>query len=538
MQQYKQAFELSSDLVLFLDKDLSILWTNNAFINFKKEHHIKELFEFIDSDVLKNAIASSAIINREDVLTFDFSFKYLHFHTKFSCLESGTFVLVCHSTQHKETIHKLTYTDQLTQVGNRALSRKVLNDFYKKSKLNPKLKMIFLGINFRNFDRVDYFYGYKVGDRILKDFAQALQNITTNNKVFRSSGSQLLLMHTYENDDFDINGFVEQVIDIFIKPIEIDNNNQMQIFTNIGIVVLPKDAKNTTDAFTCVSLANDKAEKLYEKVSVVFYQESFGHESAEDFAIEKKLEEAIQNNRLELFYQPKIDLGKKQIYGFEALLRWKDPELGFISPLDFIPIAENTGQIVPIGLWVLRQVCLQNNAWQKQGFNFKVSLNVSIRQLQLSNFIQLFQEVLEETGADTSYIELEITENILSERLEEIMDLFEQIKKLGFSISLDDFGTSYSSLSYLKDLPIDILKIDKSFIKDSYDNIKDSAITKTIVTLAKELDLKVIAEGVETKEQVCLLENLSCDFVQGFYYYRPLNNEKLEDLLKKSLTVE
>ncbi len=535
MQLYQQAFELSSDLVLFLDKDLSILWTNKAFISFKKEHNINELSEFIDCNVLKNAISNNAIINRDEVSTFDFTFKYLSFHSKISCLESGTFVLVCHSTQHKETIHHLTYTDQLTQVGNRAFSLKVMKDFYDEYAVNPKLKMLFFGISFRNFDRVDYFYGYEVGDRILKEFAHQLQNFTAGNQVFRSSGSQLLLMHIYENDDFDIDGFIQQVVDIFQKPFEIDDNNQMQILTNIGVVVLPKDAKNPTDAFTCVSLANDKAEKLYEKVSVVFYKEDFGHENAEDFEIEKKLDEAIKNNHLELFYQPKIDLENKQIYGFEALLRWRDPELGFISPLDFIPIAEDTGQIVPIGLWVLRQVCLQNNAWQKQGFNFKVSLNVSIRQLQSPNFIQLFQEVLEETGADTSLIELEITENILSESLDEILELFAHIKQLGFSISLDDFGTSYSSLSYLKNLPIDILKIDKAFIKDTYNNIKDSAITKTIVTLAKELDLKVIAEGVETKEQIALLENLSCDFVQGFYYYKPLNKEKLETLINQRL---
>ncbi len=530
MQAYKKAFELSSDLVLFLDKNLSILWTNKAFGKFKKEHKLNKLNDFIPYQSLQNAINHH---NQDDEYEFDFAFKELYFHAVFSALEK-TFVLVCHSTKHKKTIYHLTYTDSLTQVGNRTFSIKTINEFYEKLVFNPQLKMLVLGIDFRNFDRIDYFYGYKVGDSILKNFAQTLQNLQKNNMVFRISGNELLLMHTFDDDNFNLDEFMQQITDVFNKPIRIDEKNSMHILTNIGAVILPKDAKNKNDVLKNVNLAYEESTKLYEKVSVVFYQEDFGHKTAKDLKIEQKLEKAIENNHFELFYQPKIDLENKKIYGFEALLRWQDPELGLISPLDFISIAEDTGQIVQIGLWVLEQVCLQSNAWQQQGLNFKISLNVSIRQLQDPNFIQLFKEVLEKTGANTSLLELEITESILSERLEEIVDLFVKIKQLGFSISLDDFGTSYSSLSYLKNLPIDILKIDKSFIKNTEHDIKDSAITKTIVTLAKELNLKVIAEGVETKEQVNLLEDLSCDFAQGFYYHKPLNLDNLTNLLKQN----
>ncbi len=538
MQIYKKAFNLSSDLVLFFDKTLSILWMNKAFKAFKKEHDIDELADFVPYNLLRNAF--DAFLNSHDTYECEFSFRHLYFDVKFSTTEmdDDQFMLVCHSTQHKKTIYELTYVDPITKVGNRTFALKELDEFYEQSALNPDLKMLMLCIGFRNFDRIDYFYSHDVGDRILRHFAQDLQSFKAGNKVFRTSGHGLLLFYKFEEDAFDIDAYVQQVVTIFNKPIQIDEENAIQVLTSIGVVVLPKDAKSTAEALINVNLTNDQSKKLYEKVAVQFYQESFSNKNLTNLTIERRLEDAINNNHLELFYQPKINLAKKQIDGFEALLRWHDPDLGWISPDDFISIAEDTGQIVQIGLWVLKQVCLQSNKWQSQGFNFKLSLNVSIRQLQDPNFFRLFTNIVEETGVDTSLIELEVTESILSESLEEITELFTQIKRLGFSISLDDFGTSYSSLSYLRDLPIDILKIDKSFIKHTCDNAKDMAITKTIVTLSKDLQLQVVAEGVETKEQVSLLESLSCDFIQGFYYYKPLDAKKLESLLTQSLTVK
>ncbi len=524
----KESFELSSDLVLFLDDSSSVTWHNSAFSAFKKDHNIKGLTNFVPHKLLQEALDS-----HKELYEFSFDFGLLHFRAKLSRLKHvGTCILICDNTQHRQSLYNLMYKDPITKIGNLALSIKTVNDFFSQLEDNPKSQMLIMGIDFEGFERIDFVYGYEFGDKVLTNFAKQLQDFKTGNVVCRTSGNYILLMHKYEEDDgFDLDEFKQQVIDIFDKPVVIDEKNSVSISTKIGAVILPKDGKNRNQAINSIKLAQQESKKYYDTVSLVFYQPSFGHANDHILNIGKKLEEAIENNHLELYYQPKVDVNNKKIYGFEALLRWHDPQLGFISPADFIPIAENTGKIVQIGLWVFEQVCIQINTWHSKGFDFKVSLNVSIRQLQDPNFISSFKQVLEETKVDTSLIELEITESILSEDLEIITQLFKQIKDLGLSISLDDFGTKYSSLSYLTNLPVDILKIDRTFIKDSCTNVKDAAIAKTIVILAKELQLKVVAEGVEDQDQVDLLEDMQCDYIQGFYYYRPMCVSDIDTLL-------
>ncbi len=530
IQTYQDTFELSSDLVLFFDRNLSLIWGNSAFNKFKKEHNIIELSSFIPDELLKKTFDN--INNPDDLHEFTFNFGLLHFHAKFSRLKvKDTFALVCDNINHRQSLYNIMYRDPITKIGNLALSIKTVNDFSAEIKENPNAKMLMMGIDFEGFERIDFVYGYEFGDKVLTNFAQQLQDFKEGNIVCRTSGNYILLFHKFEDDNFDIDGFSKQVIDIFDKQIKINDKDSVSISTKIGGAILPKDGKNRNEAINSVKLAQKKAKEYYDRVSLVFYEESFGNRNDYILKIGRKLEEAITNNQLELYYQPKVDVDSKKICGFEALLRWNDPEVGFISPAEFIPISEDTGKIVEIGLWVFHQVCLQINAWNEQGFYFKVSLNVSIRQLQDPDFISSFEGVLNKTGVNRSLIELEITESILSDSLEQITLLFMRIKKLGLNISLDDFGTKYSSLSYLTNLPIDILKIDKSFIKDSCNNTKDSAIVKTIVTLAKELQLKVIAEGVEEPEQVSLLEFIECDYIQGFYYYKPMNVKDINHLL-------
>ncbi len=518
-------FELISDLVLFLDSSLSVTWCNSAFCHFKDKHNITDVTDFIPQSLLNKAID-----NTDD--SYEFEFQSLHFQvTCYQLQNTDTFVVICDNTDDRQQLYELIYTDPVSKVGNLALSIKTINDFFVELADNPQAQMLIMGIDFDGFERIDFVYGDNFSDSIVIEFARQLQAFQEGNIVCRTSGDDVLLMHRFEGDELDIEHFKQQVIDIFSNPFVTEDNNRIAINTNIGGAILPKDGKNRDQAINSVQLAHQEAKKYYDTVSLVFYQPSFGHANDHLLNISNKLEEAIENNYLELYYQPKVNVLNKKIYGCEALLRWHDPDLGFISPADFIPIAENTGKIVQIGLWVFEQVCQQINTWQSKGFALKVSLNVSIRQLQDTNFISSFKQVLEETKVDTSLIELEITESILSEDLEVITQLFQQIKALGLSISLDDFGTKYSSLSYLTNLPVDILKIDRSFIKDSCTNIKDAAIAKTIVILAKELQLKVVAEGVEDQEQVSLLEDIQCDYIQGFYYYRPMCVGDIDKLL-------
>ncbi len=530
---FKKTLDFVDDLVLIYDKNLSLLWANKAFYAFKKTHNIQNLDDFFQIDKIKHNLE-----NKDNSYDFNYSFDEVDFDVKSSYIDEDKkdehILVVFSKTVHEKTIYKLTYTDSLTLAGNRELNVKKIYEFYEKRKSNPKLKMLAFGINFRHFEKIDYFYGFDIGDKILRDIAKSLQALSVDDMVFRISGTQLVMMYEYEDDDFDINAYTKKVIDVFKTPICIDETNTIQLFTNIGVVVLPKDGNSKQDVLKNLMLAYEESKKHYEKVSLVFYKDSFSHKAIKDLDIEKKLEEAIHHNHLELFYQPKIHLKSKKIYGFEALIRWRDPIKGLISPADFIPVAEDTGQIVQIGSWVLKQVCLQSNEWQRQGYNFSISLNVSVRQLQDPNFIDIFTNIVNQTGVDTSLIELEITESILSENLEEIVELFTHIKQLGFSISLDDFGTGYSSLSYLRNIPIDILKVDRSFVKNVCNHSQDAAIAKAIVTLANELSLKVIAEGAEDENQVAFLEDIDCHFVQGFYYYKPMDLDNLAKLIEKT----
>ncbi len=522
--ELKNYLDFSDDLVIQLDAHLDLLWANRACHAFMTEHHIEKLEDFITSKSLKEKCNLKDKISRFEYVFGKYCFKVTFFK------EDN--ILTFTQMLDDANIYELKFIDSLTGAGNRELSVEKIRQFYEKNARNPKIKALVFGMDFRNFEKIDYFYNYDVGNQVLTDMANAMKKITGDDMVFRVSGTQFILMYEYEDDDFDIQAYTQKVVDIFNKPMRIDDETSMQIFTNIGALVLPKDATHKQDLLKNLTLAYQEAERFYEKVSVAFYKDIFNKKAIRNLHIQRRLEDAVEKNNFELFYQPKIDLKDKKIEGFEALLRWRDEELGFVPPLDFIPVAEDTGYIVPIGSWVLKQACLQSNLWQKKGYDFNISVNVSFRQLQDPNFLNICKNILDETKVDATKIELEVTESILSENSDEVMELFEGIKKLGLSISLDDFGTGYSSLSYLRNIPIDILKIDKAFVDNVCTNTQDAAITKTIITLAKELRLKVVAEGVEDEDEIEFLQDLSCDFVQGYYYAKPMNVKELEKFLQ------
>ncbi len=263
----------------------------------------------------------------------------------------------------------------------------------------------------------------------------------------------------------------------------------------------------------------------------VFYNKELSAKIIHTLKIENQLKEALKADNIEVFYQPQFSLPCRKLQGFEALARWRDPERGLISPIEFIPIAEETGLIIKIGNRVLEKACKQSVLWDKKGFQHSISINISTIQIKDENFYSDVVDIIQRTGVNPHNIEFEMTESIVITNMQEIITLLNKLKELGISIALDDFGTGYSSLSYIKQIPVDILKIDRAFIKNIPHSPKDCAIAKMILILAKELFVKVIAEGMEKEEQVLFLEDEECDMAQGFYFSHPLEANQADKLI-------
>ncbi|WP_406542683.1 putative bifunctional diguanylate cyclase/phosphodiesterase [Clostridium ljungdahlii] len=252
--------------------------------------------------------------------------------------------------------------------------------------------------------------------------------------------------------------------------------------------------------------------------------------------MEKELRKAIKNNEFILYYQPQVDMENTKVVGFEALIRWNSPKLGWVMPLEFINLAEETGLIIPIGEWVLKTACSQNKMWKDNGYSYDfISINVLPIQLKDDNFVYTVKKVLEETELKPEYLEIEITESVMMESLESNLKVINELKNMGVKVALDDFGSGYSSLNYLKSIPINTLKIDKTFIDGICSDYYEDIITEEIIKLAHRMKLEVVAEGVEEENQIKSLKGKNCNKIQGYYFGKPMPSEDIKDFLKKQL---
>jgi EAL domain-containing protein (putative c-di-GMP-specific phosphodiesterase class I) len=328
----------------------------------------------------------------------------------------------------------------------------------------------------------------------------------------------------------DVVAIINKVISTYEKPLVIEERN-ITMSTSIGVSIYPNDGVTADillrNADSAMYRAKDRRGNDYQ-----FYNSEMNDRSLAQLEQESEIRDAIANNEFFLVYQPQLDLADEKLVAVEALVRWRHPTKGVLLPIDFIPVAEETGLIVPISEWVLRTACKQNKAWQVAGFPpIRIAVNITSEQFKLQNLSTIVADILKESQLEAKYLELELTENVIISNVA-VMKTVGQLKELGVSITIDDFGTGYSSLSYLHKIPLDRLKIDGSFIQNIHSAHDDEAIVRAVIAMAKSLSLNVLAEGVETEDQLNFLKEHACEEVQGFYFSKPLSNKEFENLLK------
>ncbi|MGN7383331.1 putative bifunctional diguanylate cyclase/phosphodiesterase [Paenibacillus sp. SAFN-117] len=419
----------------------------------------------------------------------------------------------------QETIRHMAYHDSLTNLPNRRMFQERLTEEIDKAKeQDQKLALLFLDID--RFKTLNDSLGHTVGDMLLIEVAERLETLSfVRSRLFRWGGDEFTILLPVHNNDEALQKSAD-ILRLFEGSFIIQGH-EFFVTVSLGVSFYPDHGDDMDSLVRHADVAMYRA-KEYGESMVTVYQTAMNKDYASLLLMETKLRKAIESEGLELHYQPKMDMLQENIYSMEALVRWTDPELGSIPPSQFIPLAEERGLISILGYWTLEAACRQNKQWQEAGFPpMRVAVNISAIHFQQAGFARKVKEILEETGLEPKYLELEITENIMLRNTKHSLDVLKELKQLGISISIDDFGTGYSSLGYLRRFPIDTLKIDQSFIQ-SLGEENNAAIIKAIIYMAHALNLRVIAEGVEEEEQLKFLTRHHCDEVQGYLIGKPL----------------
>jgi diguanylate cyclase (GGDEF)-like protein/PAS domain S-box-containing protein len=438
-------------------------------------------------------------------------------------------------TERKKLEELLLYQsthDSLTGLPNRIL----LVDRTHQAILQAKrynLLTGFLLLDVDNFKQVNDTFGHKMGDALLKVVAKRLQSsIRESDTVTRLGGDEFVILLNAQSSQDNIEEITEKLIKNFSQPCQIEDQ-EIITTVSIGISVYPKDGQDYDELMKNADVALYHAKEMGRN-TFEFYEPKLNQDSLQKVELETHLRHAVERNELVLHYQPLIDLDSNRIVGVEALVRWQHPTLGTLLPNTFIPLAESTRLIVPIGEWVLRTACQQNKIWQKLGFSgLRVAVNMSKVQFQQNNFVEFVRKILKETKLEPNCLELEITESIITTNFSDFFLKMKELKELGVYLVIDDFGTGYSNLSYLRYFPFDKVKIDKTFIDEIIAENNDRCIVDAIINMSKKMGLEVVAEGVEKIEQIDYLREHHSDQVQGYYFSEPLDAQACTDLLSK-----
>jgi diguanylate cyclase (GGDEF)-like protein len=432
--------------------------------------------------------------------------------------------------QAEDNLKHLAHHDTLTNLPNRLLFDARLEHAISRAHRNhSSLAVLFLDLD--NFKNINDSMGHLAGDQLLQQVTLRLKETTReDDTIARLGGDEFVVLMEESKDTTDIIVLAQKILDRINIPFEI-NGETIFVGCSIGISLYPQDGENPAtllrNADAAMYRTKDEGRNSYN-----FYTQEMTASAYDRIILEGSLRHAIEHDELKVYYQPQKHLAKGHYAGVEALVRWDHPELGVLAPGRFLPVAEATGLIVPLGAWVLRHACLQMVEWKKIGLPIDViAVNLAGKQIRRSDLVQTIQQTLKETGCKPEWLELEVTEGFIMTEAHDAIDTLHQLRALGIQFAIDDFGTGYSSLSYLKKLPIHRLKIDRSFVQDLAEDNDDAAIVKAIISLGASLQLTITAEGVETPFQEEFLTKLGCELGQGYLYSQPVPKEQIECLI-------
>lgn len=430
----------------------------------------------------------------------------------------------------KEHMQKTAYTDYLTGLPNRLGYTEYLEEELKSMKPDEMLGIIDLDID--DFRAINDSYGHFYGDQTLREVSKRLTRFVLERDAYlaRIGGDGFSVILKGISERAEVEAQVLQILNYMKEPYHV-GEKEFVLTMSAGIAIAPADGTNEQTITKNVDMARFFA-KANGKDTYIFYDDSLDRAVTEKLKLQTEVRRAIEDKEFEVYFQPQVDLATGETLGFEALVRWNHPERGVIMPSEFIPAAEECGLIVPLGAFVLRESCEKLKKWQDEGCKQIVAVNLSARQFKDKDFMENVMKIIKETGINPKQLELEITETMALDDLDYAIATLQKIKQLGVSIALDDFGTGYSSLNYLKRLPVNQLKIDKSFMDNVLEDRSDRKIVETIIALAQALDLVVIAEGVENSEQADFLKSVSCDKAQGYLYSKPLREKDMREFLQ------